>query len=269
VAGPGGDRAQRRARACIALHASALLLLSSACQSTPEAAPEIRPAEDLYAEGIATLAGRRILGIPWTDHAKAIELFQSVVDNYPYSELSTLASLKIGDAYFDQEKWDEALSYYRDFAELHPAHEQVPYSIYRSALCHERKSLSHLRDQQETRDAIGFLDKLLLHHASSPYAGEARELWTKLRKRLAKQQLAIGDFYHRREDYESAVGRYRIVLNEYPGLGYDPEALYRLGDSYWLMNRRSEAEQIFQAILQNYRDSDEATLAAQRIRELP
>jgi outer membrane protein assembly factor BamD len=262
------ELARSRVGARAALRAIALWL-AVGCQSTPAAAPEIRPAEELYAEGVEMLAGRRILGIPWTDHAKAIELFQSVVDNYPYSDLSTLASLKIGDAYFDQGKWDEALSYYRDFAELHPAHDQVPYSVYRSALCHERKSLSYLRDQQETRDAIGFLDKLLLHHPDSPYATEARELWTLLRKRLAKQQLAIGDFYRRRADYESAVGRYRIVLNEYPGLGYDSDALYRLGDAYWQMNRRDEAEKIFQAILQNYRDSDEAGLAARRLRELP
>ena len=259
-----GSRAARSAGRALGL----CLLALAACQSTPEAATEIRPAEDLYAEGLAALAGREILGIRWVDHAEAIERFQSVVDNYPYSDLSVLAGLKIGDTYFDQNKWDEALSYYRDFAELHPAHEQVPYSIYQSALCHERQSLGPLRDQAETRDAITYLDKLLLHHADSEYAAPARELWTKLRKRLAKQQLGIGDFYRARGDYESAVNRYRIVLNEYPGLGYDADALYRLGDSYWQMNRRDEAERIFQAILQNYRDTDEAEQAAKRVAEL-
>lgn len=245
-----------------------LLLAAAACQSTPEAAPEIRPAEELFAEGQKALEGRRILGIRWVDHAGAIELFQSIVDNYPYSDLSVLASLEIGDTYFDQHKWEEALTYYRDFADLHPAHEQVAYSIYQAALCHERQSLGPLRDQAQTRDAIADLDKLLLHHKDSEYAAPARELWTTLRKRLAEQQLGIGNFYRARGDYESAVSRYRVVLNEYPGLGYDADALYRLGDSYWQMNRKGEAERIFQAILQNYRDSDEAEKAARRVAEL-
>ncbi len=250
------------------LRLSCSVLALAACQSTPDAPPEIRPAEELYAEGLETLEGRTILGVKWVDHAEAIELFQGVVDNYPYSDLSVLASLKIADAYFDEHKWDEALSYYRDFADLHPSHEKVPYAIYHAALCHERQSLGPLRDQAETRDAIGYLDKLLLHHKDSEYAAPALELWTKLRKRLARQQMGIGDFYRARGDYESAVSRYRIVLNEYPGLGYDADVLYRLGESYWQMNRKGEAERIFQAILQNYRDTNEAAKAARRVAEL-
>ena len=55
-----------------------------------------------------------------------------------------------------------ALSYYRDFSDLHPQHPKVAYSIWQSALCHQRRVLDPGRDQAATRDALVFLDRLLL-----------------------------------------------------------------------------------------------------------
>jgi TolA-binding protein len=56
-----------------------------------------------------------------------------------------------------------------------------------------------------------------------------------------------------------------MLLNEYPGLGFDEETLYKLGLSYWEMNRKSEAEKIFQSIVQNYAGSRYAQKAEKRI----
>ena len=90
-------------------------------------------------------------------------------------------------------------------------------------------------------------------------------LWRELRGTLADQVKRIGDFYTRRGEWESAAERYRTLLNEYPGLGLDAEALYKLGVSYQEMNRVDEAVSIYQAVVQNYQDSDVASDAADRI----
>jgi outer membrane protein assembly factor BamD len=78
----------------------------------------------------------------------------------------------------------------------------------------------------------------------------------------------IADFYASRGEWESAAERYRTLLNEYPGLGFDAEALYRLGLCYLRMNRDGEAESIFRAVVQNYQDSDAARDAEERIASL-
>jgi outer membrane protein assembly factor BamD len=206
--------------------------------------------------------------IPRVDTEKAIDTFQSIVDNYPYSEYAVLAELRIADAYFDDAKYEEALAYYRDFADLHPQHEMVPYTIYRAALCHERRIRSPERDQTSTREALLFLDRLLAHHPYSEYAGEAEVLWRSLRSRLAEHVKGIAEFYSSRGEWESAAERYRTILNEYPGLGFDADALYRLGLCYLRMNRESEAMGIFRAVVQNYEDSDAARDAEDRIASL-
>jgi outer membrane protein assembly factor BamD len=246
--------------------AAVAVVVAAACAKAPPTFEEVAPADELYAKGLEILKGKRLLGVwPYVDHDAAIETFQAIIDNYPYSEYAVLAELKIADAYFEDRKYEEALSYYRDFAELHPQHEEVPYTIYRSALCHERRMRSSNRDQTPTRDALLQLDRLLAQYPYSEYAGEGEVLWRKLRTHMAEHVEGIADFYMKRGEWESAAERYRSLLNEYPGLGLDAQALYRLGVCYSEMNRTTEAEGIFQAIVQNYRDSDVARDAAGRI----
>jgi outer membrane protein assembly factor BamD len=251
------------------LAALALAGLFAACSKPPPSFEEVEPADVLYQRGQETLEGGTWLGvIPRVQHDEAIEIFQSIIDNYPYSEYAVLAELRIADAYFDDEKYEEALAYYRDFADLHPQHEMVPYTIYRAALCHERRMRSPNRDQTPTRDALLFLDRLLAHYPYSEYATDAEVLWRTLRTRLAQHVKEIADFYASHDEWESAAERYRTILNEYPGLGFDAEALYRLGVCYLHMNRETEAVGIFQAVVQNYQDSDVARDAEDRIAAL-
>ncbi len=225
------------------------------------------PADELYRQGLEILEGRNLIFYTLVDYDEAIETFQAIIDNYPYSDYAVLAELKIADAYFDDRRYEEALSYYRDFGDLHPQHEKVPYTIFRSALCHAERTHRPNRDQTATRDALEYLDRLLERFPNSPEAAEAEELWRDLRTLLAENILQIAGFYRGRSEYESAAMRYRSLLNEYPGLGLDAEALYYLGVSYYAMNRRTEAERIFQVIVQSYGDSDFADDAEDRLQE--
>jgi outer membrane protein assembly factor BamD (BamD/ComL family) len=74
--------------------------------------------------------------------------------------------------------------------------------------------------------------------------------------------MQIAGFYLDREEYQSAADRYRGVLNKYPGLGLDAQALYQLGVCYTRMNLEDEAQRIFEVILRNYEGSDVAKQAA-------
>ncbi len=246
----------------------ALAALCLACGKTADPAfVDPDPADVLYARGMETLEGELYLGfIPRVDYETAIATFQTIIDNYPYSEYAVLAELRIADAYFDDAQYEEALSYYRDFGDLHPQNEKVPYTIYRSALCHERRVRSVNRDQTATREALTYLDRLLASYPYSEYAREGEVLWRELRRKLAEQVMGIGDFYRRRGEYEAAAERYRSLLSEYPGLGLDAHSLYNLGLCYEAMNRHAEADRLYQAIVQNYRGSDVALAAEDRLR---
>lgn len=258
------------ALAVLARIAIALAVIAAVgCAKPPPTFEDVPPAEELYTEGQKLLKKKHWWWfIPTFNNNQAIETFQSIIDNYPYSEYAVLAELAIADSYFDEEKYEEALSYYRDFTDLHPQNDKVPYAIYRAALCHERRVEAPNRDQTATRQALDFLDRLLATYPYSEYADEGEQLWRELRLRLALQVENIGDFYMDRGEWESAAERFRSLLNEFPGLGLDATALYKLGVCYAEMNRTEEAESIFQAVVQNYQDSDVAQDAADRIAKL-
>jgi outer membrane protein assembly factor BamD (BamD/ComL family) len=101
-----------------------------------------------------------------------------------------------------------------------------------------------------------------------PYSEETRvgeEMMVKLRTRLALNMLHIADFYVERTHWQSAAARYRRVLDEYPGLGLDARALFRLGLCLENMRREDEALRLYHVVVENYSATASARRARSRI----
>ena len=263
---PGGESSfGPRMRGLPAFALVAALLLASCTSDTPSF-EDVAPAEDLYAEGLEILEGRNILWVyRWVSYTKAIETFQAIIDNYPYSDYAVLAELQIADAYFADERWEEAVSYYRDFGDLHPQHPKVPYTILRSAQCHYEQVGTVNRDQTAAREALHFLEILLRSYPYSEEAAEGERMMHDLRTRLAENVLLTGDFYLKRDEFQAAAERYRNVLNVYPGLGLDAEALFKLGVCYENLKREDEALRLFHVLLENFGATRYALAAREHI----
>ena len=262
------SRRARPSAEAASIAACALLACAAAgCQSTAEPDfGDLPSAEELYEQGVQKLEGTRLLWvIPRVDYDGAIESFQSIIDNYPYSEFAVKAELRIADAYFEDRRFEEALSYYRDFADLHPQHPKVPYTILRSAQCHYEQRATISRDQTAAREAMTYLERLLRDYPYAPETREGERLLLELRGRLARSVMATGDFYMKRAEHQAAAERYRSVLDEFPGLGHDAEALYKLAVCYDSMKLHDEALRLYHVIVENYRDSRLARAAQERI----
>lgn len=259
---PPSQPTRHAPRGSVAVVAGAFAL---ACASSPPPPTfeELPSAEVLYERGQEQMAegGGGFLFFSG-DYADSIETFQDIIDNYPYSEQAVLAHLAIGDAYFKQEKYEEAISYYRDFVELHPEHAKVPYAMYQTVMSYYKQSRDASRDQTATQEALTHLDRLLARFPNSQYAQEGETLWKELRTRLGEHTMRVADYYFGMDEFGSAAERYRQLLDQYPGLGLDADALYKLGVCYQKMNRTEEAQKIFQVILDNYEGTDVAEAAA-------
>ena len=247
----------------------ALCVFFIGCMSPPEAQvyeDEILSAEELFLEATEILEiGRNSLLFKETDYLDAIDVFQEIIDNYPFSDYAIEAELRIADAYFEREHWEEALSYYRDFADLHPDHGKVAYTVWQSALCLYNQTYVSSKDQGATRQAIAQLEQMMQYYPEAPEAEESERLWKELRGRLGESEMMVGDFYMEREEYQSAAERYRGVLDSFPGLGLDADALYKLGVCYQRMNLDDQARQVFQVILENYEGTKVAEAAQEAI----
>ena len=119
--------------------------------------------------------------------------------------------------------------------------------------------------QTSTREALKYLELLSTQYPYDPETREGEVILQQLRTRLADNMMEIGDFYMKRTQYQSAANRYRMVLDEYPGLGLDSEALYKLGICYEHMKRVDEALRLYHVVLENFSHSRHAEDAAERI----
>jgi outer membrane protein assembly factor BamD len=219
------------------------------CASTPPI-EDVPSAESYYAKAETLLEGERVLLVfRDVDYPRAIELFQEVIDNYPYSVYATLAELRIADIHFDRGNYEEARSYYQDFVELHPNHEKVPYAIYRNGLCSFEQMRQPDQDPTPTRDAISQFQVLLERYPTAPDAPAAREMLHLAKDRLADHEIQVGDFYFRRGDYYAAVRRYQQALTSYPEHSQRLRTLAQLGHSFKNMRRYYEAEQLYVEVI--------------------
>lgn len=183
------------------------------------------PPETQYAEGERLLNKERFI--------EAVERFRILKSRYPYSKYAALASLRIGDAHFQEEAYAEAASAYKIFRELYPKHEQAAYALERIAQCHYNLMPSTSdRDLEPAQSAIEAYTQLIRDYPSSPLKPEAEKRIRELRGKLAEKEDYIAEFYFKREYYQAAAGRYSTLLETYPEFTDSERTLYRLAYSY-------------------------------------
>jgi outer membrane assembly lipoprotein YfiO len=242
---PNGSRASRR----LFRHLVLGVLLAWGCASAPPE-EEVPSAETYYKRGLEILEGRRVLFFfRDVDHARAVELFQEVIDNYPYSQFATLAELKIADTHFEQGNFEEAASYYQDFVELHPNHPEIPYAILRNGLCAFEQIGGVSQDQTSTAEAISQFRVLIERYPDSKEAKEANARLQTAVDKLADHEIEVGLFYYRRGDYHAATRRFREAMVKYPEHTDRLHTMVRLGNSLKHMGHLEEAEEVFQQVL--------------------
>ena len=232
-------------------------LALAACSSTPategqsRAEREKADQEAIFQEAEEALKDERYI--------IAVERYREFKNRFPYSPRATEAELRIADAYFEQESYIEAESAYEVFKELHPTHPKIDYVQYRIALSHYHQIPENpARDLGSAYRAIDAFQTLADKYPTSEYAAKAKEHIQESRKRLAEQERYIADFYFQRQHFLSASYRYASLLEEYPNLGYDEEALMRLARSYYNIKMYANAKDTLQRYKSKYPDSSEA-----------
>ena len=173
--------------------------------------PVEKPAHELASEGMAAYRDGK--------YEKAIESFQKLKDWYPFSKFAILAELKVADAYFQQEQYEDAIFAYEEFERLHPRNEAVPYVIYQIGMCYFVRIDTVDRDQSSTQKALEAFDRLIRQFPDDPYSFTAVEHMKKCLKVLAGHEFYVGLFYFKSKHYKAALNRFKAVLEKYPDVG--------------------------------------------------
>ncbi len=194
----------------------------SSLKAKPKArlAYEERPVELLYSTG-ADRMDRHL----WS---QAVDYFQEVERQHPYSEWSRRAILMQAFAHYQGNNYDQAIADSDRFLSLYPGNQAAPYAHYLKAICYFEQIVDVGRDQAATGQALDNLREVTQRYPHTEYATDARLKIDMVNDQLAGKEMNVGRWYLRQNDLLAAVGRFKTVVDRYQTTTHTPEALYRL-----------------------------------------
>lgn len=227
-------------------------LLAGACSQWDGKDSSLRPRaplaeqtpESLYAAGIESLRQER--------YVQAIEYFDTVEREHPYSTWATSAKLMSAYSDYMRNRYTEAIGALDRFIQLHPAHRDIAYAYYLRALSYYEQIVDAERDQRGTEIAMAQLQEVINRFPESSYARDARLKMDLARDHLAGREMNIGRFYQSRGLYSAAIGRFRRVVEEFQTTNHTPEALHRLTEIYLALGLTEEARRTASVLGHNY-----------------
>lgn len=166
------------------------------------------------------------------DYENAVAPLEAFLNDYnpppialfPYD---TDTQLRIGDAYYAQGKYREAISFYNKAIGAEPGGDyamfQVGNSYYRSG---------------RTFEAVTTFRRVLRIYPFS---------------RLKEQaQYNIAYIYLNSDNYSQAIEEFQTVINKYPGTEWAARSQYNIGDSYYNAGEYERAIEAYKNVLENY-----------------
>ena len=222
-----------------------------ACQSDRakrELAYVERPVEVLYNSAAKELDTR--------DYEEAIQLFNEVERQHPYSEWARRSTLMSAFAAYQSRRYDDAIGTAQRYISLNPGSEEAAYAYYLVATSYFEQIVDVGRDQRTTELAKASLDELLRRFPTTEYAKDAQLKMDMVDDQLAGKEMEIGRYYLRREEHLPAINRFRKVVTDFDTTTHTPEALYRLVEAYMSVGLKGEALAAAAVLGYNHPESD-------------
>lgn len=226
-----------------------LLVFAAACGSATPRYAQYGP-DQLLEYGLQRAEDR-----DWNEAARALEQF---VFQHPAHPRYNEARFRLAEVYFSKKEYLTAAAEYARLADDDPQGELADDARFRVCEAYERLAPRPQLDQEYTQTAIDHCQSLLSYYPDSEFAPRAREIITGLENRLAEKMFLNGDFYYRRQAYDSAIMVFVDLLQQHPASSAAPKALLRLYEAYQKVGYAEEARETRERLLREFPNSEEA-----------
>lgn len=191
------------------------------------------------------------------DDARA--LFGEIKKLFPYTRYARLAELRLADIDFEQEKFSESTTSYREFVQNHKADPEVEYARYKisKSLFRDIDDTIFLPPQEERDQATAFeaykeIRSYLRDYPHTRYEKEERYMYEVVVGRLVRHELYVARYYLREDNFPAAVARVDYAVKTYPGSNLEPEALVLKGETLMKMKKLDDARAVFVTVQKDY-----------------
>jgi outer membrane protein assembly factor BamD len=230
------------------LVAGALLVVG--CSSAGDAAKKALnpdPPAKMYADADSLMSRGK-----FDDAAKK---FEDVDREHPYSPEARRAIVMAAYAYYKGGKLPEAIASAERYTTMHPGTKEAPLAHHIIASSYFEQMKEPNRDQESTRKALAELKTLKTRYPDSTYAQQADNRIRLAEDTLAAQEMDVGRYYVKRNNYVAAINRFKTVVTDYQTTAHVEEALYRLTAAYLSLGIAAEAQNAAAVLGHNFPNS--------------
>jgi outer membrane protein assembly factor BamD len=194
------------------------------------------------------------------NYIQATILFNKVTRAPRYVRYAALARLRLGDALYRQQRFEEAIQAYRSFVAQYGSDPNIPYARYKVAVCFAHRipfewfasPPAYEMDLTMTQQALNEFKSFVSTFPTSQYAGKARTKIDELRNSLLAHELYVADYYTQREKWRAVAWRLHGAMDRYPDLAKTEPILFRTGEAYVRAGDGEDAERAFVEYLEAF-----------------
>jgi outer membrane protein assembly factor BamD len=232
------------------LIASALLLLAGCGDEVDEdkLAQKNESVDVLYNRAYGLMQER--------DYKQAVEAFEEVERQHPYSPWAAQSQVMAGYAAYLAGEYEDAVVIFDRFVKLHPTSKSTPYAYYLKAMSYYIQITDVGRDQKMTELARQALKDVIARYPNTEYAQDAKLKYDLTSDHLAGKEMEIGRYYLTRKQYVAAINRFKYVVDNYQTTSHVPEAMHRVVEAYLLLGVTDQAKKYAAVLGYNYPGSE-------------
>lgn len=170
--------------------------------------------------------------------------------------------LDLSYAYYASNKRDTAIIEINRFIRLYPNHPEVSYAYYLRALANFDKDANVVTrffgydpsryDVTALKESFNDFSIVVNRYPNTKYAEDSLNRLVYIRNQIARSELYIAEYYHKRSAHVAAVERIKYMLENYGGTPSTERGLLILIDSYNSLNMRQLAFDTARVLKRNY-----------------
>ena len=142
-----------------------------------------------------------------TDFDLLEDMITTLQIRFPYSPYTREAYLLSADVAFKRKRYNLAIKEYTEFLNNQVNHPKTDYATFK--LLKSQSLLIAAKDKNDdpAKEILRIYDSLSAVYKSTEYMDETQRIYIKAKKFLLKRAIYVANFYIKKDQYESALGR--------------------------------------------------------------
>jgi outer membrane protein assembly factor BamD len=225
----------------------------------------IKPAETFDPEKAFVKANEQI---EKKDYEAARSTLLEIKNRDTSKKFAPLAELRIADSYVKEDEPELGIAEYQKFLDAYPDHQYAPYAQYQIAMIDFNKIEDVERGYSWASKAFKEFEKLKMVYPRNPYRDVIAIRIAKCKNVMADYEFLVGEFYYKKDSYNSAIKRFEGLLKNYPDYRGEAKVLFYTGMSYKNLGQKNKASEYLNLLIEKYPNDKLCTNAKKELAAL-